>query len=130
MEEKKMYDASKVIAGIIIFLLLITLPVWYNSATGKAAYVPEFKYDTTATNCIESTEFMRANHMDLLDDWRIEVVRGESRFYTASDGKVYEKSLTNTCMACHTKKDEFCTKCHSYTAVEEPNCWNCHNELH
>ena len=67
--------------------------------------------------------------MELLNDWRMEVVRGQDRFYTASDGQVYEKSLTNTCMSCHTKKDEFCTKCHNYTAVEDPNCWNCHNEL-
>ena len=74
-----MYDTSKVIVGIFIFLLLVSIPFWYNSATGKSAYVPEFTYDITETNCIEPTDFMRANHMDILDDWRIEVVRGEGR---------------------------------------------------
>lgn len=125
-----MYDASKVITGIIIFLLLVAMPFIYNSLTGKSAYIPEFKYETSAEKCIESAEFMRANHMDILDSWRLEVVRGQNRYYTASDGTVYEKSLTNTCMSCHTKKDEFCTKCHNYAAVEDPNCWNCHNELY
>ena len=124
-----MYDSSKVIAGIIIFLLLVTLPFWYNSATGQATYVPDLKIETEAESCIESKEYMRANHMDILDDWRLEVVRGSGRIYKAADGKEYEKSLTNTCMSCHKSKDDFCKKCHDYAAVEEPNCWNCHNEL-
>ena len=124
-----MYDTGKIVAGIIVFLLLITLPFWYNSASGQAQYVPEFTYDSTATKCIESTEFMRANHMDVLDDWRLEVVRGENRFYKASDGQVYEKSLTNTCMSCHRSTEKFCSKCHDYAAVEQPNCWNCDNDF-
>ncbi len=124
-----MYDSSKVVAGIIIFLLLISMPILYNSATGKATYVPDLKIDTKETACVESKEFMRANHMDLLDNWRLEVVRGSGRTYKASDGKEYDKSLTNTCMSCHKSKDDFCKKCHDYAAVEQPNCWNCHNEL-
>jgi hypothetical protein len=128
MERKKMYDSSKVIAGIIIFLLLITLPVWYNASTGQAAYVPELQIDAQFKNCVESKEYMRANHMDLLNDWRDEVVRGESRLYKASDGKEYEKSLTNTCMSCHKDRNEFCVKCHNYAAVKQPKCWDCHQD--
>jgi hypothetical protein len=123
-----MYDSSKVITGIIIFLLLITTPIWYNLASGKASYVPEIQIDTSQTQCVESKEYMRANHMDLLDDWRMEVVRGESRVYTASDGKKYEKSLTNTCMSCHKDRTVFCVKCHDYAAVKQPKCWDCHND--
>ena len=123
-----MYDSVKVISGILIFLFLCTLPIWYNTATGQASYVPELQIETEATQCVESKEFMRANHMDLLDDWRLEVVRGSSRTYKATDGKEYEKSLTNTCMSCHTNRDEFCTKCHDYAAVKQPTCWDCHNE--
>ena len=48
--------------------------------------------------------------------------------YTASDGKKYEKSLTNTCMSCHVSRTEFCVKCHDYAAVKQPKCWDCHNE--
>jgi len=123
-----MYDTPKVIAGLIIFLLLFTSPVWYNVASGKASYVPELKTETTSDKCIETTAYMRANHMDLLNTWRDEVVRGESRIYTASDGKKYEKSLTNTCMSCHVSRTEFCVKCHDYAAVKQPKCWDCHNE--
>jgi len=123
-----MYDSSKVITGIIIFLLLITSPIWYNMAGGKASYVPQVQIDANQKQCVESKEYMRANHMDLLDDWRMEVVRGESRIYKASDGKEYEKSLTNTCMSCHQDRNEFCVKCHDYAAVKQPKCWDCHND--
>jgi len=123
-----MYDAPKVITGIIIFLLLITSPIWYDISTGKASYVPDPKIKTTAKKCIESTAFMRANHMELLNKWRDDVVRGASRTYKAQDGKEYEKSLTNTCMNCHLSKSEFCVKCHDYAGVKQPKCWNCHNE--
>ena len=123
-----MYDSSKVITGILIFLFLITSPIWYNMATGKASYVPQIQIDPNKTQCVESKEYMRENHMDLLDDWRMEVVRGESRTYKASDGKEYEKSLTNTCMSCHEDRTEFCVKCHDYAAVKQPKCWDCHND--
>jgi len=125
-----MYDAPKVIAGIIIFLLIVLTPFMYNTATGKAKYVPTFIPDSSGAQCVESREWMRVNHMDLLDQWRNEVVRDADRYYISSTGKKYEKSLTNTCMECHQKKDDFCTKCHDFAAVEQPNCWNCHNELH
>ena len=123
-----MYDSSKVIIGIVIFLFLITSPIWYNMASGKASYVPQLQIDTSQTQCVESTEFMRANHMELLNNWRMEVVRGESRIYKASNGKIYDKSLTNTCMNCHRDRNEFCVKCHDYAAVKQPKCWDCHND--
>ena len=123
-----MYDTPKVIAGLIVFLLLITSPIWYNAATGQASYVPEYTIKSTSDKCIESTTYMRANHMDMLNTWRDEVVRGESRTYVATDGKEYEKSLTNTCMSCHVSRTEFCVKCHDYAAVKQPKCWDCHNE--
>ena len=81
-----MYDSIKVISGIVIFLLILSLPIWYNSATGMADYVPEVSIAGAGTECIESTEFMRANHMHLLNDWRDDVVRGETRIYKATNG--------------------------------------------
>ena len=36
-----MYDAGKIIAGIIFFVLLCTFPVFYNMFTGKASVVPQ-----------------------------------------------------------------------------------------
>jgi hypothetical protein len=128
MEGMTMYDSPKVIAGLLIFLFLITSPIWYNVATGQASHIPDFKINSTSKNCIESTDYMRANHMDLLHTWRDEVVRGEKRTYRAHDGKEYEKSLTNTCMNCHGSRTEFCVKCHDYAAVKQPKCWDCHND--
>ena len=34
-------------------------------------------------------------------------------------------SLSNTCMACHSNKTQFCDQCHNYLAVT-PTCWGCH----
>jgi len=120
-----MYDAGKIIAGIIIFLCLITFPVWYNVVAGKAAYIPELKIVTEEKQCVESTEYMRANHMQLLDDWRKTVVRQDIREYTASDGKKYDMSLSRTCLKCHVNKADFCDKCHNYVEVT-PTCFDCH----
>jgi len=55
-----MHDAGKIIGGLIIFLALITSPIWYNMASGKADYTPELKYVTTEKQCVMPTEYMRA----------------------------------------------------------------------
>ena len=120
-----MRDADKIIIGLIIFFGLITLPVWYNMASGKAAYVPEPEIVTEAKQCVEPTPYMRDKHMDLLNDWKESVVREGNRTYTASDGQEYDMSLTGTCLDCHSNKAEFCDQCHNYAAVK-PYCWDCH----
>lgn len=123
-----MYDAGKIITGLVIFLVLITFPVWYNAASGKASDVPDPQIITTAPACVAPTDYMKAAHMDLLNQWRDEVVREGQREYTAPDGKVYQKSLSNTCMDCHSNKADFCDRCHDYAAVGQPDCWQCHVE--
>ena len=35
------------------------------------------------------------------------------------------KSLTNTCIRCHSNKDKFCDECHHFAGVQ-PYCWACH----
>jgi hypothetical protein len=65
--------------------------------------------------------------MQLLVNWREQVVRQGDRTYRTSDGRVYEISLTGTCiMKCHTVKADFCDRCHTYAAVKGPYCWDCH----
>lgn len=122
-----MYDAGKIIAGLVIFLALITFPAWYNAATGKASYTPEPKIVTAEKNCVAPAEYMKAFHMDMLNQWRDQVVRQGKRIYVASDGRKYNMSLSHTCMECHSNKDEFCDRCHSYMAID-PYCWECHLE--
>ena len=124
-----MYDKGKIIIGIIIFLALFTIPFWYSQVSGDAdveAY-PEIATEA-GTQCVEDTDYMRAQHMDLLNDWRDEVVRGADREYISKEyGSTYDKSLTDTCLEqCHTNKADFCDECHSYVRVK-PGCWDCHN---
>lgn len=127
-----MYDAWKIIIGAIIFVGLIVLPIVYNVVSGKAALPPQLDLDTPAIQkleekqCVESTPYMKASHMRLLDFWRNEVVRYGQRSYVATNGREYNMSLTNTCLGCHSNKDKFCDRCHNYGGIEEPYCWDCH----
>jgi hypothetical protein len=120
-----MYDANKILPVLVIFLVLITLPLWYNPLTGRAAPMPELTLPEDAEQCVEEAELMRGEHMQILDDWRDEVVRDGERYYVHPDGETYEKSLTNTCLGCHGQKAQFCDKCHDYAGAE-PYCWDCH----
>lgn len=125
-----MYDGGKVIVGLILGLGIIAFPFWYNLAQGGPAYEkPELVYPPKdkATECIEDTQWMAANHMILLDHWRDEVVRNANRVYHAKDGKTYEASLQKTCMSCHEEKTKFCDRCHDAASVD-PYCWTCHIE--
>ena len=120
-----MYDKGKVVSGLIIFLALAAIPFAYNAVSGSASIAPELKYPVGETQCVESKKYMRENHMQLLFDWRETVVREGNRTYVASDGKEYNMSLTNECLNCHSKKEEFCDRCHTYLKVK-PYCWDCH----
>ncbi len=124
-----MYDGGKIILGLLIFLIIITLPIWYNFAVGKAGYKPEIEIATAGVEgkdqCVMPTDYMTSQHMDLLNEWRDEVIRENSRTFETGDGRYYEKSLTHTCMDCHSNKENFCDKCHDYLDVS-PYCWDCH----
>ena len=118
-----MYDAGKIVPGLIVFLGLVTIPVWYNSGTGMIDHVPDLD-KPKGESCVESAEYMRSHHMELLNDWRDRVVRDGERFIEI-DGVQWEMSLTNTCMECHENKPGFCDQCHDYLGVA-PYCWDCH----
>jgi len=120
-----MSDRSKIIIGVIMFLLILAFPMIYLAATGDAGNVPEPVLPTDEVKCVESTEYMREKHMQLLQDWREGVVRAGVRTYTADDGTEYDVSLVKTCLGCHDNKSEFCDPCHEYAGAE-PDCWNCH----
>ena len=121
-----MHDAGKIIAGLILFLVLVTSPVWYNAAAGKAGFVPAPKAPVDKKQCIEPKQVIRIVHKNLLTEWRDSVVRMGMRTYLAGDTKTYTMSLTRTCVNCHTDKAEFCDQCHNYMGVK-PRCWDCHN---
>jgi len=141
-----MYKGGKIILALIIFVAFLTFPFFYNM--GKANAGPDIPVVASATNtqCVEPAEYMRANHMQLLNQWREESVRNGQSVYINSQGKSFEISLQDTCLKCHTTDAEkeaaktggltnpaanaspqFCASCHDYTAVK-PLCWNCHFE--
>jgi hypothetical protein len=124
-----MYDAGKIIVGIVVFVILATSPLWFNALTKESPEPPKLQLPTNgSTECVEATEFMRSDHMDLLNQWRNDVVRNGQRDYVSTTyGKTYDMSLSRTCMDCHSNKAEFCDACHTYMAVS-PYCWDCHVE--
>lgn len=123
-----MYDGGKIIAGLIIGIGLLLSPFFYNA--GKALKPPEPELTPKAKQakaCVASLEYMKANHMHLLDKWRHTVVRKGERYYTSVNGKIYYQSLQVTCLDCHSNKSKFCDQCHNYIGMK-PFCWDCHLE--
>jgi len=121
-----MKDKKKILAGLVIFIAAVSFPFWFN--LGKAAPAPELELTAkakAAKSCVMTTEYMKAEHMQLLDVWRHNVVRGGERMFVNPEGKLFKMSLSNTCLDCHSNKKEFCDRCHDYASVR-PYCWDCH----
>ncbi len=121
-----MNDKKWIIIGLVVFLAIFTLPFWYNM--GKASFAPEPKLTgkaATVKECVESQDYMKTKHMQLLNDWKQAVVREEKSIYVSRRGNKFNMSLTNTCLDCHAEKSQFCDQCHNYISVK-PDCWNCH----
>lgn len=80
------------------------------------------------TSCVEDTEFMRRNHMDLLKHQRDE---------TMLKGVRTKKYSLKECLDCHvvygpdevavtvSSPSHFCRSCHDYAAVNI-DCFDCH----
>lgn len=127
-----MRDMPKILIGLAIFVVLVAFPIWYNLASGTRTEAPdpivETQDDPARDQCVLPEGQMRTQHMDLLMDWRDEVVRQHDRYFQyENDGQMrtLEKSLTKTCLDCHPNKDTFCDRCHTYMDVD-PYCWDCH----
>ena len=125
-----MGEKGKVFLGLAIFVILITFPFWSRlAAAGDAPsdrIRDELEYPADEEDCVEDLEYMRASHMDLLNQWRDDLVRdGNPDYVSELNGQTYYKSLTKTCLSCHEDRDAFCTRCHDYADVQ-PTCWECH----
>lgn len=122
-----MHNAKYILPGLAIFLALAMMPFWYNIASGSSEGLPQIDPHSQAEQCVLSAAEMRESHMQLLNDWRNEVVREGKRIYTTADGRQFNMSLTKTCLECHESKAEFCDKCHDYAGVEtDSKCFSCH----
>lgn len=76
--------------------------------------------------CVEPNDFMRRNHMKVLDGHRDKAV---------IEGVRTKKYSLKECINCHASettgsvaaaKDDFCVSCHSYAAVKI-DCFDCHS---
>ena len=123
-----MHERIWIIAGLALFAVVVTAPFWSERTPAKGlTKVPNLVLPVNQKDCVAPVSYMRASHMVLLLRWREEAVRQGQRRYVAFDGKVYDKSLTKTCLGCH-NKEQFCDRCHTYAGVSGPYCWNCHNQ--
>ncbi|HQT29866.1 MAG TPA: hypothetical protein PLE48_03175 [Thiobacillus sp.] len=93
--------------------------------TGVAA-VPVITKAVKGEQCVEDTDYMRRNHMDVLDHHRDK---------TVIEGIRTKKYSLKECINCHASektgsvakdKDDFCVSCHSYAAVKI-DCFECHS---
>jgi hypothetical protein len=120
-----MYNKVTIIPGLIIFVLFVTFPLWFN-AFSTASTVPKPELPPGGEKqCVASATEMRASHMAMLNVWRDDVLRNGDRVAVTVDGKEYRKGLQMACMQCHTNKEKFCDSCHLYVSVT-PYCWDCH----
>ena len=120
-----MRDKAWIIAGLLLFLGLITYPAWHNLAAHPSMKGPDLLLPAHDKQCVAPVSYMRTSHMKLLLDWRDKVVRQDQHTFNGLDGKVYNMSLSGTCLQCHDKQ-KFCDRCHDYSGVSTPYCWNCH----
>ncbi|MFA7383607.1 MAG: sulfate reduction electron transfer complex DsrMKJOP subunit DsrJ [Desulfurivibrionaceae bacterium] len=119
-----MYGKGRIIPALILFLGLMTSPMWYSS--GDASKLPKPEKPKDYTECVAPAQYMRTSHMVLLNQWRDNILREDgARTGKTANGTEYVRSLQNGCMKCHSDKKKFCDTCHSYASVK-PYCWDCH----
>jgi hypothetical protein len=75
--------------------------------------------------CVEDTQFMRRNHMDLLKHQRDETMRKGIRTTRHSLKRCVECHASEKTGSVAASKEDFCAACHSYASVKL-DCWDCH----
>ena len=102
---------------------------WAGSETSpKAGGAPQpvITKAVKGEQCVEPNDFMRRNHMKVLDGHRDK---------TVIEGIRTKKYSLKECINCHASettgsvaaaKDDFCVSCHSYAAVKI-DCFDCHS---
>ena len=115
-----MYNAKAVILGILVFAVLFSTPFWANFGGTKDYKRPAIVLPQNEKECVEPVEFMRAEHMYLLNEWRDQALRYENRTYVSSTGKKWTISLQNTSLNTNSKNEENCNNSHE-TNNHHPN---------
>ena len=100
---------------------------WAGVSPAQAdAPKPVIEKAVKGQQCVEDTEYMRKNHMKVLDHHRDK---------TVIEGIRTKKHSLKECINCHASektgsvaksKDDFCVSCHTYAAVKI-DCFECHS---
>ena len=110
---------------LLLLMLLLATPV---TADVPMPGIPDA---IKGEQCVEDTDFMRKNHMELLLHQRDE---------TMYKGIRTKKHSLKECFTCHVVKDKdnkpltvsspkhFCRECHDYAAVSI-DCFQCHTSI-
>lgn len=109
-----------------LLLLIAALTVAAPVCAADATRVPKPVIEAAkGEKCVESTDFMRRNHMELLK---------HQRDATMHQGIRTKNHSLNGCIECHASRRDnsvvgsdrnFCQSCHSYAAVNI-DCFECH----
>lgn len=144
--EQARSDMPMVFFGLLVFVGLMLAATVGNRVLHKFKQKPVLELPKHEKNCVRDVQFMRENHMKLLNDWRDQVVRTGVRFEQIprrddhgkvlkdGQGKIVhqkiERSLTKTCLRCHDNPRAFCDRCHEYAGVTKKGgllgCFSCH----
>lgn len=108
-------------------LVLFAWLAWLGlSPAYAAAPKPVVEKALKGEQCVEPTEYMRRNHMKVLDGHRDKTVH---------QGIRTKQHSLKECINCHASqktgsvtaaKDNFCVSCHSYASVKI-DCFDCHS---
>lgn len=107
-------------------MLSAVLAVAGLSAAHAGAPKPVIEKAVKGEQCVEDTDYMRRNHMKLLDHHRDK---------TVIEGVRTKQHSLKGCIDCHASaktgsvaaaKENFCVSCHTYAAVKI-DCFDCHS---
>lgn len=131
---------KKAVIATLVFLVIVTLPFIVSAAKGNVGSFETFEeledrinnnpkelaLRDGETQCVEETDYMRVNHMQILKDERVNYVRHD-------DPYPGDKHSIRGCFTCHYQPEPsqviandpagqgFCTECHNYNGVK-PGC--------
>ncbi len=75
--------------------------------------------------CVEDTDFMRRNHMELLKHQRDKTMHQGIRTTRHSLKKCVECHASSKTGSVASSQEDFCAACHAYAGVKL-DCWECH----
>jgi hypothetical protein len=104
---------------------LIAALVVTAGAAHAGAPKPAIERAIKGERCVEDTDYMRRNHMELLKHHRDRTVHEGVRTRQHSLKECIECHASKTNHSVADSKDNFCVSCHSYASVKI-DCFECH----